>query len=172
MLRCQGEEMNLALYQLADDYLAAFDQLTELDMPPEVVNDTLESMRGDIQVKATNVAMFVRNLESMAESIREAEKQMASRRKAIESRAKQIEDYLLYNMQRTEISRIESPYFAIIRKMNPPKVVLHGAVPDEFLRHPSPPPPEADKKAIAEYIKAGNSPDWAELVQTERVEIK
>ena len=164
--------MNLALYQLADDYLSAFDTLTEMDMPPEVVNDTLESMRGDIQVKATNVGMFIRNLESMAESIREAEKQMASRRKAIEARAKQIEDYLLYNMQRTEISRIESPYFAIIRKMNPPKVVLHGAVPDEFLRHPEPPPPEADKKAIAEYIKAGNSPDWAELVQTERVEIK
>lgn len=164
--------MNIALYQLADDYLAAFDQLTEMDMPPEVVQDTLESMRGDIQVKATNVAMFVRNLETMAASIREAEKQMASRRKSIEARAKQIEDYLLFNMQRTEISRIESPYFAIIRKLNPPKVILHGAVPEQFLRYPEPPPPEADKKAIAEYIKAGNNPDWAELKQDERIEIK
>lgn len=164
--------MNLTLYQLADDYLAAADQLADLDMPPEVVNDTLESMRGDIQVKATNVAMFVRNLESQADAIKDAEKQMAARRKAIEHRAAQIKDYLLYNMQRTEISEISCPYFAIKRKLNPPKVVIHGAVPEQFLRHPEPPPPEADKKAIAEYIKAGNSPDWAELKQDERIDIK
>lgn len=163
---------DLTLYQLSDDYLAAFEQLKELDMPPEVVHDTLESMRGDIQVKATNVSMFVRNLESMADAIKDAEKQMAARRKAIEHRAEAIREYLLFNMQRTGISEINCPYFAIKRKLNPPKVVLHGAVPDEFLRHPEPLPPEADKKAIAEYIKAGNSPDWAELVQTERIEIK
>lgn len=163
---------DMTLYQLSDDYLAAFDQLKQLDMPPEVVNDTLESMRGDVQVKATNVAMFVRNLESMADAIEDAEKQMSIRRRAIEHRAKAIRDYLLYNMQRTGINEINCPYFAIKRKLNPPKVVLHGAVPDEFLRHPEPPPPEADKKAIAEYIKAGNAPDWAELIQSERVEIK
>lgn len=164
--------MNIALYQLADDYLAAADQLADLDMPPEVVNDTLESMLGDIQVKATNVAMFVRNLETQAEAIRDAEKQMAARRKAIEHRAEQIKDYLLYNMQRTEIKEISCPYFSIKRKLNPGKVILHGAVPEQFLRYPEPPPPEADKKAIAEFIKAGNNPDWAELKQEERIDIK
>lgn len=164
--------MNLTLYQLADDYLAAAEQLADLEMPPEVVQDTLESMIGDIQVKATNVAMVIRNFEAQAEAIREAEKQMASRRKSIEYRAEQIKEYLLYNMQRTGINEISCPYFAIKRKLNPGKVVIHGAVPEEFLRHPEPPPPEVDKKAIAEYIKAGNSPDWAELKRDERIEIK
>lgn len=164
--------MNLTLFQLADDYLAAADQLADLDMPPEVVNDTLESMIGDIQVKATNVAMVIRNFEAQAEAIREAEKQMAARRKSIEYRAEQIKEYLLYNMQRTSINEISCPYFAIKRKLNPGKVIIHGTVPAEFLRQPEPPPPEADKKAIAEYIKAGNSPDWAELKRDERIEIK
>lgn len=164
--------MNITLYQLADDYLSAADQLADLDMPPEVVEDTLESMRGDIQVKATNVAMFVRNLEAQADAIKDAEKAMSARRKAIEQRAQHIRDYLLINMQRTGINEISCPYFVIKRKLNPPKVILHGTVPDEFLRHPEPPPPEADKKAIAEYIKAGNSPDWAELKQEERIDIK
>lgn len=164
--------MNLTLYQLADDYLAAAEQLANLDMPPEVVNDTLESMIGDIQVKATNVAMVIRNFEAQAEAIREAEKQMAARRKAIEHRAEQIREYLLFNMQRTGINEISCPYFAIKRKLNPGKVIIHGTIPAEFLRYPEPPPPEADKKAIAEYIKAGNSPDWAELKRDERIEIK
>lgn len=164
--------MNISLYQLAEDYLAAADQLADMEMPLEVVNDTLESMRGDIQVKATNVAMFVRNLESQADAIREAEKQMAARRKAIEHRAQFIREYLLHNMQRTGINEISCPYFAIKRKLNPPKVILHGTVPEQFLRHPEPPPPEADKKAIAEYIKAGNTVDWAELKQDERIDIK
>jgi len=164
--------MNLTLYTLADDYLAATEQLQQMDMPPEVVNDTLESMLGDIQVKATNVAMFVRNLEGAAQLKRDAAKDLAKQADAIEYRAKQIREYLLFQMQRTGISKIDCPYFALSIRKNPHKVELHGAPPDEFMRHPEPPPPEPDKKAIAEWLKAGNVADWAELIQTERLEIK
>lgn len=164
--------MKITLYQLADDYLAAADQLAEMDMPPEVVNDTLESMIGDIEIKSTNIAMIIRNFETQAEAIRDAEKQMALRRKSIEHRVEHLKEYLLYNMQRTNITEINCPYFSIKRKLNPGKVEIHGPVPNEFLRYPEPPPPEVDKKAVAEYIKAGNSPDWAELKREERIEIK
>lgn len=166
--------MNIQLYKLADEYLQAAELLSELDMPPEVVADTLESLQGDLEVKATNIAMFVRQLEVTAESIAEAEKAMAARRKAMAARAAQIKDYLFINMKRTGISKIDSPYFSISIRKNPPKVEIlqSSGVPDEFIRHPPVPPPEVDKKAVADYIKAGNNPEWATLTQTERVEIK
>lgn len=164
--------MNTSLYQLSTDFIKASEDLMNMDIPEEVLNDTLESMVGDIQVKSTNVAMFIRNLEVSAEAIREAEKNMAARRKAIENRAEQIKNYLLHNMQRVGISKIECPHFALTIKKNPPKVEIHFTPPQEFMREPETPPPEPDKKLIAEYLKAGNKVDWAELSQSERLDIK
>lgn len=163
-----------ALYILAEDYRNAAAQLADLDLPPEVVADTLEGMAGDIEVKATNVAMFVRNLEATAEQIKVAEAAMAARRKAIENRAAHVREYLLTNMQRVGISKIECPYFKLAVRDNPPSVVVESIehIPAEFMRQPEPPPPAPDKKAIAEAIKAGQEVPGAHLSRTQRLEIK
>ena len=79
-----------ALYELAGEYRAAAEQLADLDLPPEVVADTLEGLAGDLEQKATNVALFARNLEATAAAIKQAEADMAARRKAIENRAASI----------------------------------------------------------------------------------
>lgn len=163
-----------SLYVLAEDYRAAIAQLADLDLPAEVVADTLESMAGDLEVKATNVAMFIRNLESTAEQIKSAEAEMAKRRKAIEHRAEHIREYLKANMQRTGISKIECPYFKLAIRDNPPSVVIDslGMIPAEFMRQPEPPPPAPDKKAIADAIKAGKEVAGAHLANSQRLEIK
>lgn len=164
----------IQLYKLADEYLLACDYLSELDMPPEVVADTLESLQGDIQTKATNIAMFIKTLEANANGLEEAEREISKRKRATLNRISEIKDYLLYNMQRTGIKKIESPYISISLKKNPPKVDIlqSGAVPQEFMRQEEAPPPFPDKKAIADYLKAGNTPQWACFSQSERVEIK
>ena len=163
-----------ALYTLADEYLADLDALSDLDMPPEVLNDTLEGMRGDLETKATNVAMFVRNLESMAEQIKEAERTMALRRKAMEQRSEHIREYLLSNMERTGISKIESPWFAITIKRNPASVVIDaaGQVPERFYVYPPAPEPYPDKKALAAALKAGEEITGCHLEQKPRVDIR
>jgi len=160
------------LYVIAAEYKAAADQLAELDLDAQTVADTLESLSGDLEVKATNVAMFIRNLEAQATAIKQAEESMAARRKAIENRAESIRDYLFANMQKTGISKIECPYFALTIKKNPAAVKITGQVPPEFMTTPKPPEPAPDKKAIKEYIQAGNAPDWAKLESGERLEIK
>jgi hypothetical protein len=138
----------------------------------QTIADTLESLSGDLEVKATNVAMFVRNLEAQAEAIKAAEKAMADRRKAIEARAESIREYLHSNMDRTGITKIECPYFVLSIKKNPAAVKITGEVPDEFLTTPKPPEPAPDKAKIKEFIQSGNSPDWAKLEQGTRLEIK
>lgn len=162
------------LYQLSDEYLKAIKELAEMDLPPEVVEDTLEGLSGEIETKATNVAMVIRNFESVVIQMKEAERQMALRRKAYESRIEHIRQYLLYNMKRTGITKIDSPWFSIAIRKNPAKVELTGigTIPPEFMRQPDPPPPEADKRAIMEYLKSGHDVQWARIIQDERVDIK
>jgi len=164
----------ISLYKLADQYLEAANRMADLDMDDQTIADTLDGLTGELEVKATNVAMFVRNLEASAEAIKAAESDMNARRKAIENRAKRIRAYLQEQMQRTGISKIECPYFKLAIRDNPPSVSIdaESQIPAEFMRTPEPPPPAPDKKAIAEALKAGRDVPGASLVRGQRLEIK
>mgnify|MGYP001124589741 CR=1 FL=1 len=63
----------LKLYELSDDYLQALDALTaQVELPPEAIADTLEGLTGAWDIKALNVARYVRNLEAEAAAIVDA----------------------------------------------------------------------------------------------------
>lgn len=83
------------LYELAAEHRQNLEKLADLDLPADVVADTLESLGGDLEEKTQNVVEFVRNLESTAEAIKDAEQKMAERRKAIENRAASLKRYVL-----------------------------------------------------------------------------
>jgi hypothetical protein len=164
----------LALYEIAIAFRAAANKLADLDLPEDVVRDTLESISGDLETKAVNVASFVRNLEASAEQIKAAEQQMANRRKAIEKRAENVREYLLNNMIHAGISKIECPYFKLAVRENPPAVVINepGLIPAAYMTEPVAPPPAPDKKLIAAAIKDGFEVPGAHLARGRRLDIK
>jgi hypothetical protein len=163
-----------ALYELAHSYRDAADKLADLDLPPEVIEDTLESLSGDLEVKATNTAMVIRNIEAMVAAIKEAEGAMAARRKALENRAARVKDYLLANMMVAGIQKVECPYFKLSVRENPPAVEVFQPelVPASFMRQPEPPPPAIDKTAIKEALKAGQDVPGCKLTRGHRLDIK
>lgn len=165
---------NLALYTVADQYLADVRKLEEMDLDDQTFADTLESISGDLEVKATNVAMFVRNLEASADAIKQAEKQMADRRKALEAKADRIRSYLLDNMLRTGISKIDTPYFSLSVRKNPPAVeVLNmDAIPDEYLDIPPLPSPVLNKNRLKDDLKNGVIVEGARLTAGHSLLIK
>lgn len=166
--------MSTSLYVLTGQYLAAAEHLADLDLDEQTISDTLEGLSGELEVKATNVAMFVKNLDASAEAIKSAEAAMAARRKSIENRAERIRTYLKDNMERTGILKIECSYFKLAIRENPPSVVIdmESAIPAAYMKTPPAPPPTPDKKAIAEAIKAGTEVPGAHLTRTKRLEIK
>lgn len=164
----------LTLYELTQNR-AEFERLAESgELDPQTVLDTLEAIEGSIQEKAIRVAMFSRNLEATAQAVREAGKAMLERAARLEKRAASIEQYLLMNMQFSQITKIECPYFVVSIRRNPPAVVIddEAALPAQYRVAPEPPPPRPDKKAIAAAIKAGESVPGARLVESDRLEIK
>lgn len=163
-----------SLYVISAEYQAAVSQLSELDLDEQTLADTLESLSGDLETKAVNVAMFVKSLEATAASIKIAEGQMAARRKAIEARAERVLDYIKDNMIACGISKIECPYFNLSIRDNPASVVIDSPnlIPDDYMRKAEAPPPAPDKKAIAEALKAGVGVLGAHLQYGQRLEIK
>lgn len=161
-----------ALYELALQYRDAAEKLADMSLDEATVADTLESMSGDFESKATNVAMFTRNLRALSAAIKDAETQMAARRKATDARAASIERYLLESMVFAGIGKIEGPHFRLAVRDNPPAVEVFDVaqVPAEFMRTPEPPPPSPDKAAIRDAIKAGTEVPGARMTQSQRLE--
>lgn len=166
--------MNISLYELAAEFRQTAEQLADMDLPPEVVQDTLESMQFPVEQKAAHVAAFVRNLEATADQIRQAEKAMADRRRSLESRAVQVKQYLLDNMLSCGISKIDHPLFRISIRKNPASVVVFDSqlVPLDYLRAEPPPPPALDKRLIAQAIKDGYDVPGARMESSQRLDIK
>ena len=163
-----------SLYTLTAEYMAVAQKLSETDLDPQTIADTLEGLAGDLETKAINVGKFIKTLDATVEQIKAAEKEMAERRKAMEARAKHVRDYLLNNMQACGISKIESPWFALSVKQNPPSVVIDdaGEIPCDLYIYPEAPPPYPDKAGIKAAIKAGRVVNGAHLEHGVRLEIK
>ena len=162
-----------ALYELASSYRALADQLHDLDLPEEVIADTLESEAGDLMEKGTNVAKVFRNMESMAAQIKEAEAQMAARRKAIEKRAASLKEYLKTNMEKAGISKIESPWFCISIKQNPESVQVddEASIPRDYFKE-IPVSYQLDKTVVKQAIKDGYEVPGCHLSRSTRLEVK
>lgn len=161
-----------ALYELAAQHHALAVRLNDLDLDDQTISDTLEGEAGDLMEKGVNVAKVFRNLESFAAQIKDAEAQMAARRKAIEKRAESLKKYLQTNMEYAGISKIESPWFCISIKQNPESVQIDDALslPKDYMRETISYAP--DKKMIAAAIKDGFEVPGAHLERGSRLEIR
>lgn len=163
--------METKLYEIADQYQEALNELMNLDLPPDVVEDTLEALSGEISVKAWNIAAALLHMEGEAELIRQAEERMSRRRRALETRAAGLRQYLKIQLERINIREIRSPQFIIKIKQNPPRVILddESAVPDAFRREES--IIHIDKNGIKQALLAGQAVRGAHLEQETRLDI-
>ena len=127
---------SVSLYNISTEYLHALDAFTdpENDLPIEAVNDTLEGIEGALQDKAVNVVQYMRNLETTAAAIKEAETGMRQRRQYIEKRAVALKEYVHDSMKETGITKVECPYFKLGVQKNPASVVIEtdSAIPAEY----------------------------------------
>lgn len=165
---------NLSLYELSSTYLEALEVLTdpEIDLPIEAVTDTLEGLSGELEDKAINVAKFLRNMEATAKAIKDAEVEMAKRRKSLEKRVAWMKSYLKGSMEHTGITKIECPYFKLTIQKNPGAVNItdETAIPDQFKEQVI--TWKVSKTAIKDALKAGETVPGAEMINGTRLAIR
>lgn len=168
--------MSESLYELSSDYQLTLDNLMDMldagDIDEQAFLDTMEGIEDEVKAKATAVASYILNMRSLAANIKEAEANMAARRKSLESKATRLSDYLLSNLEAAGIPDVQTPLFAIkIKKLPPSVVVAKGAVlPDNFINRKVTETP--NKVAIKNYLKEGNELAGVELVSGKRLEVK
>lgn len=165
----------LTLYELASEYATACAILADEETDEQAIADTLEGLRGSLETKAVNVGKFCRNLDVLAEQIKQAEQRLRARRQFIEARRDRVVAYLKGNLEAVNLPAIETPELTLKVKKNPPSVVIDdpAKVPARFLIVPETPPPAPDKRAIGEALKQGEDVPGAHLDTTKtRLEIR
>jgi hypothetical protein len=165
---------SLTLYEISREYREAADKLAELDLDPTTFADTLESLGGDLEEKSKNTAFVVRNLEAAADQIDAAVEEMGRRAATIRKNAERVREYLMSNMIFAGVKKLETPYFVITVRDNPPKVVVtdEQTIPPQFFVEPPPPPAKLDKKGLAAALKAGEQIEGAHLERGQSLQIK
>lgn len=155
------------LYELS----LSFQEVQNMDLDPEVMQDTLDSIEDAIESKAENIAKLIRNLESDVSAYKEEEDRLKTKRQATENKVKWLKTYLEDNMKLTGKTKFKSGMFNFSIQKNPASVNItdEKAIPEEFLIQQ---PPKVDKTSLKEILKRGIEVPGAELKQTEGLRIR
>lgn len=155
------------LYELS----LAFQEVQNMDLDPEVMKDTLDSIEDAIENKAENIAKLIRNLESDVSAYKEEEDRLKTKRQSTENKVKWLKTYLEDNMKSTGKTKFKSGMFNFSIQKNPASVNItdEKAIPEEFLIQQ---PPKVDKTSLKEILKRGIEVPGTELKQTEGLRIR
>ena len=168
--------MSTSLFNLTNQYLQLADTLAAGDFDADTVADTIEAsgITDDIAVKAQGLEYVARSAEAHLPAI-DAEIGRLQALKAHRVKvAAGLRSYLLDNMLRMQIEKIDCPMFSISIRSNPTSVDVFDPlqIPAYLMVQPEPPPAQPDKKTIGGLLKGGTDVPGARLVQGQRLSIK
>lgn len=159
------------LYKLNDGYKKVLDQLFFED----VVNEdeligALAKLEIEIEEKAENTAIVIKELEAQVKKYKEEEKRLSNRRKTIENNIKSLKSNLEYTMKLQDKKKFKTDHFSFNIQKNAPSVKITDE--EKALKNYKRVTETVDKAKLKDDLKNGVLLDYAELVQTESLRIR
>lgn len=127
----------MKLYEIAAEHHAALSMLNDMEgLTPEIIDDSMAALNDELEAKVLSCAKYLRGIEAEAKAIKEAEQNMAARRKALEGRAASFKEYVRACMVRSELAKANDPEISITITKPRDLVVVDNEdeVPEEFVR--------------------------------------
>ena len=140
--------------------------------------DTLEAVEGEFDVKAENLACYIKQLKAEAETLKKEKLAFAKRQAQKEKQAEKLTKYLLSSMQAVGKTKIDMPRAVITVKCNAPSLVISdelGLVDwlmkhnDKLLKYEM---PSVRKNEVKKQLKAGEKIPFVQLENKLSVVIK
>lgn len=149
------------IYELKENWKQVADMLYEEEVDEQCVLDTLEAIEGEIEDKADNYAMIIKNLLASAEAKEIEAKRMAEKANAEKNRAKLLKQNLYEIMKETGKTKFKTDLFSFSIQKNGGLAPLWvdediTKIPDEYLKK------EPDNTKIRELLKT-KEVKWAKL---------
>lgn len=140
-----------ALYQIAND----FAKLSESDMAPEMIADTLDGIGWELEEKVEQILAICKNESAYADALKEESKRLSDRAKAAENRVSSMKNYISSSLETAGKKSLKAGIHQVsIRAPSKSVEILDaGAIPPEFVEYDTVIKP--DKLAIKKQIESG-----------------
>ena len=150
------------LYEIKNEYMTLLeyaDSLSEED--EQMFLDTLESIQGELEVKADNYAAVITEINAEIGKFEAEIKRLKDRQDAMKNNVKRMKEALLFAMKSMGRKEIEGEHFKL--KIQPnggkQKLAITGDVPDNYQKIVY----EADNDKIRAALEAGEALGFAHL---------
>jgi uncharacterized protein YoxC len=161
----------MKLYELTQNYLNLQVLLEDETIGEDVINKALNEVDGEIEDKAENIAILIKNLESDAEGTKKEEDRLAVKRAALENRVKGLKIYLETTMRAVNKLKFKTKLFSFNIQNNAPSVEVtdEKSIPKEYFVEQD---PKLDRKALLAALKDGKEIQGATIKQTKSLRIR
>ncbi len=158
----------MKLYELAENYKELASMMEQVEIGSEdwqMIQDTLEAIDGEFDVKVQNICALVKEYKYNIEVVKAEKKRLDEVAKGYENKATWLESYLHQQLEKTgnlKSTMLYGPHKLTFRKSVSTEVTDVNALPIEFLKTKI----EADKTAIKKALQEGIEVAGARLVDT------
>ncbi|CAM7016336.1 Siphovirus Gp157 family protein [Leclercia adecarboxylata] len=140
-----------ALYQIANE----FARLTDADMDPELIADTLDGIEWELEAKVEQILAACKNEQAYAETLKEESRKLAERAKAAENRVVSMKEYVARSLDTAGKTTIKAGIHQVTVRAPSKSVEITDAasLPAEYVEYET--TIKADKLAIKHKLDAG-----------------
>jgi len=159
------------IYDIVGDFLQLQEMLSSREYDEETLQNTLDCIEEELEIKAENYAKIIKNLEGDTTGLKSEEERLAGKRKGIEGNIKRLKEDLYNAMKVTGKEKFKTTLFSFgIQKNSPTLKLIEGEkIPGNYLISQD---PKVDNAAIREALKNGEVFSFAELHQGESLRIR
>ena len=143
------------------------DQAVDAETGEVIDIEAVEALEMEREQKIENIGMWIKDLTAQSEALKAEKNKLAEREKSAKNKAERLKEFLTAYLdgKKFETARV-SIKFRSVESVSVPDVT---ALPEKYWRIK---PPEADKTAIKNAIKAGEVIEGAELVKKQSISVK
>lgn len=159
----------MRLYDIASAYRSLQDQLDAAETPEEMketLRDTLESLSGDFEEKAENMAALIAENTATVEGCKAEIERLSRKAARLQAQNDSIKKYLMTEMQYTGQKKVKAGTWQISIARNGGKAPILWSeqidlrqVPEEFIKTTQ----SIDANAVRAALEAGTALSFAEL---------
>lgn len=156
------------LYELTNAVIGLRAMIDDESIDEQTFLDTLESIEGEIEVKAENLLKFERELLADVDAVNNEIKRLQRIKTARANRAAALREYLRLNMLNSGIDKIACPFFSITLKKAAPILVVEddSLIPKRYFEVVT--TRKLKRKELLDDLKAGKGIKGASIGESKR----
>lgn len=158
-------ENKLSLYNITNKFIELFEKAESSELTQEEILEQGNELALALKNKSTSIVGYVRNSELMSEAIKNEIDRLTAMKKTVDNRIDKFKEYVKENMERLDISKIDTELGTLSVSKNPISVEIYdeALITDEYRKERV--TVAIDKTAIKNDLKAGKKVEGARLIE-------